>query len=929
MGGTRGIGHPDRITRTADVSEIRLRSSPPIPEPIHACAPAIALHHEAPRLMRHPARILIVATLLLVGLLSAFVISLAGSQSKTRSDTSTRFGERATISAALTGSLFVASSRVSEVENPKRFGTRRVSAGSLTAWTRARRNETAVLLDDAGRVLAASARTPLALLRTIQARPRYIRRALAGQAFALSNVLRFQGRPSAIEFAQSFMTPYGRRVLVTGFQPQLLSSFFAGYLRQVPNPGGHAYVLDANGVIVGAPTRDVKPWQHVGEPALTEALQRGHAGTFGTTYFASSPVQGTEWRLVLTAPESRLFAAVSGARKWLPWIIIAAFALASAVALVLLHRSMRSAADLHQSQERYALVVRGVNDGIWDRDFVTGGLYISSRWKEILGLPASVEDTTDEWLSRVHPDDRDTVADAFRAHLEGGTATLETEHRVLHNDGTWRWALVRGVATRDGKGQPTRMAGSMTDITAAKQAEEQLRQDALHDALTGLANRTLFLDRLMVSLAKGRRDEARRSAVLFLDLDRFKLINDSFSHAVGDELLVELGRRLTTILRPGDTIARGGPENTIARLGGDEFTILLDDVRSDEAAAGAAERILLALEQPFLLRNRQVFVSASVGIALSRPGTTPAEMMRNADLAMYEAKRRGKARWAIYNDALHEQVTTRLQVELALRDAIEERSLRVFYQPVIDLRTGAVTGFEALARWPEHLPPVTPDVFVPVAEETGLIDALGRLVLSSACARLSDWRKQGVVSEHVTMSINVSGSQLNDPNALIGDVSAALQASGLPPQALRLEITEGTIISEPERVHATLDALERIGVRAHIDDFGTGYSSLSFLHHFPGETLKIDRSFISSMHEDEGHFEIVRAIVSLAHSLTLKTVAEGIDDPDQLALLRGLGCEHGQGFLFARPLDAVNVPAFVAGWDGAAVVSPVPAPVTS
>jgi diguanylate cyclase (GGDEF)-like protein/PAS domain S-box-containing protein len=878
--------------------------------------------------MRSPARVLVVGALLLAGLLSAFVISLAGSQSKTRHDTSTRYGDRAKLSAALVGSLFVTSSRVSRAENPKRFGARRVRADDLTTWTRARRDETAVLLDGTGAVLAASSNTPAALVRTIRARPAYIRRALAGRPFALSNVLRFQGRPSAIEFAQSFMTRHGRRVLVTGFEPRLLSAFFGWYLHQVPNPGGHAYVLDANGIVVGAPTPDPEPWQRLGEARLMEALQRGPAGTFGATYFASSPVQGTEWRLVLTAPEARLFGSVSGARKWLPWIIIAAFALVSAVALFLLQRSMRSAADLQQSQERYTLVVRGANDGIWDRDLVTGSLYLSSRWKEILGLPIDVDETVDQWLSRVHPDDRVAVQEAFRAHLEGRTATLETEHRILHHDGSWRWTLVRGVATRDDEGRPTRMAGSMTDITAAKVAEEQLLRDARHDALTGLANRTLFLDRLEASLAEGADDVQRHCAVLFLDLDRFKLINDSFSHSVGDELLVELGRRLTAVLRPGDMIARGGPDSTIARLGGDEFTILLDAVHSADAAAQAAERILRDLERPFLLQGRRVFVSASIGIALSPPGTTAAEMMRSADLAMYEAKRQGKARWSVYNDTLHEEVTTRLQVELALRTAIEERSLRVFYQPVIDLQTGAVTGFEALARWPEHLPPVTPDVFIPVAEETGLIDGLGRLVLFSACAQLNDWRTQGVVGEDATMSVNVSGSQLSDPAVLIADVGAALRHCGLPPRALRLEITEGTIIREPERVHATLDALERIGVRAHIDDFGTGYSSLSFLHHFPGETLKIDRSFISSMHEDGGHFEIVRAIVSLAHSLTLKTVAEGIDDPDQLVLLRGLGCEHGQGFLFARPLEAAGVPAFVTGWDPT-VVLPASAPVSS
>jgi diguanylate cyclase (GGDEF)-like protein/PAS domain S-box-containing protein len=869
-----------------------------------------------------PVRVLIAAALLLAALLAVFSSLLLGFQHGATREVSSRFAERASLSASLTDGIFGSSAASSQVENAKRFGASPIPAKrTLTAWARRNRSQTVVILDGTGKVLAASAGTSPALTHVLEARPAYVRQVLARQPFALSNVTRFDGGAPVIEFAQRFVTPYGRRVIVTGFAPGLLYSFFGGYLRSVPNPHGNGYMLDANGVVVGGTAHDAKPGQPVSEPGLLAALRRGRQGTFGATYFARRSVGRTGWQVVLSAPKARVFASVTGSRKWLPWIIVWSFVMAGGVALVLLWRSMRNAAALQLSHERYALVVRGANDGIWDRDLLTDDLYVSPRWNEILGLPPDSQQSEDRWLSRVHPEDRPDLDAEFSAYLAGGTETFEHEHRTMHGDGEWRWTLARGVATRDADGRALRMAGSMTDTTLVHLAHEQLRQDALHDALTGLANRTLFLDRLTLSLARSVRDHTRRSAVLFLDLDRFKLINDSFSHSVGDELLVELGRRLTDVLRPGDTVARGGPEDTIARLGGDEFTILLDDVNSRDDAVAVTERVLLALQQPFLLGNRPLSISASVGIALSDVDITPAEMMRNADLAMYEAKRMGKARWALYTAALHEQVTQRLQVELTLRTAIEDETLRVFYQPVIDLQTGAVRGFEALARWPEHLPVVTPDEFIPVAEESGLIDGLWRLVLSRSCARMQDWRENGRVGSGATISVNLAGSQLNDPDTLLADVAAVLRETGLPAAALVLEITEGTIISEPEQVKATLDRLGQIGVRAHIDDFGTGYSSLSFLHHFPGEALKIDRSFVSSLHQDTSHYAIVRAIVSLARSLGLKTIAEGLDAPEQIALLRELGCDHGQGFLFARPLPGDDVEEFLAEWDCESVLA--------
>jgi diguanylate cyclase (GGDEF)-like protein/PAS domain S-box-containing protein len=722
---------------------------------------------------------------------------------------------------------------------------------------------------------------------------------------------------ATIQFALPFATPAGRRVLVSGFAPRLLYGLIAGYLAEIPNAGGgRAFVLDGLGSVVGAAGRSTVAGQPVAEPGLIAALGHGDAGGFARgRYFAASPVKNSPWRVVLTAPSRSLFASVSGASKWVPWILFAGFGLAATGAILLLGRVVRGAERLRDSQERYALAVGGANDGIWDRDFTADRVYFSPRWKAMLGhAEDEIRDLPEEWLARIHPADLATHREALDAHVRGETEHFESEHRMRHRDGTYRWFLTRGVAIRDRTGRPTRMAGSMSDITARKAAEEVLRQSALHDALTGLPNRTLFLDRLTLSLARSRREPEHRCAVLFLDLDRFKRINDGFSHAVGDELLVALGRRLTGILRAADTVARGGPDGMVARLGGDEFTILLEDLDSPDRARDVAGRIQRALEEPFRIRERELVVSASVGISMSRPGASALEMMRNADIAMYDAKRQGTARWSVFTDAMHSRVLGQVELETELRRIIEDARLRVFYQPVVDLATGSLIGFEALARWPEADVPVSPDRFIAIAEDTGLIADLGRFVLAEACEVLGDWRRRGIVEPGVTMSVNVSGRQLGDPGRIVGDVRAALEQSGLPPACLRLEITESTVISRPERVRSALTELAELGVRAEIDDFGTGYASLTFLQSFPGDTLKIDRSFIGTMHENAGHEAIVRAIVALAHNLDMHVVAEGIEDPAQHALLRSIGCGYGQGHLFARATEASELEPMLAAF---------------
>ena len=854
-----------------------------------------------------------VAALLTLAALAGLGTSLHSSQTKARQTIEDRFAERARLSGALMDSLFASSASASQSRNAQHFGGARVTAAQLGAEAKRGRLGSLVLLDGDANVIARSPNTPAAIVRALAAKPTFVRAALTGDHITLGDVTPGAGGKDTIQYAQPFSTPAGRRVLVSGIGPQVLYGFIAGYLAQIPEKtGGGAYLLDGRGALVAGPSSGLP----AAERGLPQAVRNVSQGAFGSgRWYAASRLKNSRWSIVLTAREKTLFASVTGEGRWVPWLLFAAFGLVAAAALLLVTRVVRSAAALHVSQERYALAVEGANDGLWDRDFVSGVTYFSPRWKDLLGYtPDEVGDDPDEWTARVHPDDVAGLVAAFDAHLRGDEPSFVSEHRMRHSDGEYRWFLTRGVAIRDRHGKPTRMAGSTSDITIRKSAEELLRRSALHDALTGLPNRALFLDRLACSLNRTAREPEHRCAVMFLDLDRFKRINDSFSHAVGDELLVALGRRLTAILRPDDTVARGGPDGFIARLGGDEFTILVDNLDAPGRATEIALRIQSALQEPFQVLDRELFVSTSIGIAVSDPAVTALELMRNADIAMYDAKRKGAGRWSVFTGQMHSHVLGQIELETELRAVIEERRLRVFYQPVVNLLTGELAGFEALARWPAGPDEVSPCRFIAIAEDTGLIADLGQLVLDEACERLSDWRRRGIVEPDMTMSVNVSGRQLSHPQRLVGDVEAALTRSGLPATCLCLEITESTVISRPERARVALEGLARLGVRAEIDDFGTGYASLTVLQSFSGDTLKIDRSFIGTMHENAGHGAIVRGIVALAHNLGMHVVAEGIEHPEQLVLLRSIGCEFGQGYLFARPMPADALEPTIVAW---------------
>jgi diguanylate cyclase (GGDEF)-like protein/PAS domain S-box-containing protein len=580
-----------------------------------------------------------------------------------------------------------------------------------------------------------------------------------------------------------------------------------------------------------------------------------------------------------------------------------------------LERSIRYAvrhhaaiSDLARSEERYALAVRAASDGIWDWDLGTGIVYFSPRWHAILGRPEQESEAAPEaWFELVHPDDVDRLRETVAAHLRGATAHLASEHRMRHAGGGWRWVLTRGLAIRGPNGGATRMAGSMSDITDRREAEHRLQHDALHDALTGLPNRALFMDRVEQLRSLSQREPGRTYAVLFLDVDRFKLVNDSLGHTVGDQLLVALAMRILRVLRPSDTVAR---------IGGDEFTVLLEETAGAEEATAVAERIQDALAVGFTIEGHELYVTASIGVALSSSAMQPDDLVRNADIAMYVGKRRGRGKRVVFDHSMHRRAVDRLAIENDLRSALEHSVLRVYFQPVIDLATGAVRGLEALSRWPASWRPMEPCEFIPVAEETGLIGPLGRYVLGEALSSLGNWRRHGAIAEDVCISVNVSPRQL-DEQLLADEIEAALALAGVPHAAVRLEITESTLMEDPEQIEALVSGVCAAGVGLHLDDFGTGYSSLAALQRFPVEALKIDRGFVASMTDDPGSDAIVRSTIALAHSLGLGVVAEGIETVEQLQRLRALGCELGQGYLISPPLAGADAQRWLARWSPA------------
>jgi diguanylate cyclase (GGDEF)-like protein/PAS domain S-box-containing protein len=567
---------------------------------------------------------------------------------------------------------------------------------------------------------------------------------------------------------------------------------------------------------------------------------------------------------------------------------------------------------LYESEQRLEGILCSIQDVVWSASATTlKVLYINLAAEKVFGRPASEFYANPVlWFKIVHPEDKKQVKHHRKMLLE--TGKTELEYRIVQPDGEVRWLYNRSQVVYDASGKPVRIDSIDTDITERKQAEELLQRNAFYDALTDLPNRALFMDRLDHALQRIKRHPNILFAVLFLDLDGFKLINDSLGHLMGDRLLQAFARRLSECLRPSDTLAR---------LGGDEFTILLEDIDTLKDAISVAQRILQSLALPFNLNGQQVFTNTSIGIALSTADYQRSdEILRDADTAMYRAKAQGKGCYAVFNPQMYQLAVSRLQLETDLRRAINHQEFQVFYQPIVWLATGQVTEFEALIRW-QHPQRglILPAEFIPIAEETGLIVPIGQWILKEACQQMKAWQDRFKHRITLKININLSGKQLREIH-FIEQIEQTLAETGLEASSLKLEITESLLIENVEVPTNLFVELRKRDIELCLDDFGTGYSSLSYLHRFPVSTIKIDRSFVSKMKPDNDRSEIVRAIVTLARILRMNAIAEGIETEEQLEQLKALGCEKGQGYFFSKPLSKEDAEALLLSAIGEKVI---------
>ena len=553
-------------------------------------------------------------------------------------------------------------------------------------------------------------------------------------------------------------------------------------------------------------------------------------------------------------------------------------------------------------------------------DHAAGMALISSdgQWHRVNGSLCQILGYTEQELLATHfqemtysDDLGDDLVHMYQL-LDGKIRIDQREKRFIHKLGHPIWVLQSASVARNAEGAPLHLILQIQDITERKRAEEQVHHAAFHDALTGLPNRTLLSDRLSLAQARAKRSKDYQFAVLFLDLDRFKLVNDSLGHNLGDQLLVELARRLEVCMRKTDTVAR---------LGGDEFGMLLDGIKDPYDAIHIAERIQEELLNPFELNGHEFLTTVSIGIAFSQTGYDgPEDILRDADIAMYRAKANGKARYEVFDVAMHALAVEMLMLERELRRAIERNEIRVHYQPIVSLADRKLVGFEALARWDSaELGLVSPVQFIPLAEEAGLVIPLGMLILTEACRQLHHWHCQFPTEPKPTISVNLSSKQFGQSN-LVEQIKETLKTTKLDPQCLHLEITESVIMEKAQEAAQMLSRLKTLGVKLSIDDFGTGYSSLSYLHSFPFDILKIDRAFVTRMGTDKDSTGIAETILILAEKLGKQVIAEGVETEEQLAHLRTSGCGYGQGYLFAKPMGPEAVEKLLSGQSSASGV---------
>jgi PAS domain S-box-containing protein len=580
-----------------------------------------------------------------------------------------------------------------------------------------------------------------------------------------------------------------------------------------------------------------------------------------------------------------------------------------------LQRMRRQLADRDRV---FQLITENAADMIAVIDGEGRRIYNSPSYEKVLGYTVQELRTTSP-LAQIHPEDLARVVQAAE-NARAGNAGGTLEYRIRHKNGSWRALESTASAIRNSNGEIAGLVVVNRDITERKRAEEMLAHNAFYDGLTNLANRTLLLDRVGRALAISRRHSDFVFAILCIDIDGFKVVNDCLGHAAGDVLLVQIAHRLTACLRPSDMVSRligseyeesMSGDTTLARTGGDEFVVVAEELRSPGDAMRIAERIQNKLAAPFEIDGHEIVVTGSIGIALSNNSSAePDGILRDAEIAMYRAKNAGKARWEVFNQAMHAGALKRLQLESDMRKAVDRGEFRVYYQPIVSLNDVRVVGFEALTRWQRPQGIVMPGDFIPIADETGIIVSINRQLLSEACRQLLVWQQAFPSDPPLFLSVNVSSREFAQAD-LASQIQRLINESGMDPRCVSLEITETIAMADAERSATVLAELRTVGVRLDIDDFGTGYSSLSRLQGFRVDTLKVDRTFVSRIDSDRETYEIVRIIVMLAHNLGLHVVAEGIETQAQLAMLRTLGCELGQGYLFSRPVDDKAIETFL------------------
>ncbi len=564
-------------------------------------------------------------------------------------------------------------------------------------------------------------------------------------------------------------------------------------------------------------------------------------------------------------------------------------------------RRKKAEEELASSEQRLALAFRGTRDGMWDWDLRRNEIFYSERWKTMLGLRESdVTSSPEEWFSRVHPDDLRDLRRTLSEHRKSQSAAeFSSEHRLRHADGAYQWVLCRAAVLRSPDGVAIRMAGCVTDVNRAKAS----------DPLTGLPNRLALHAHLQDLLDAYRKGTRASFAVCFVDLDRFKVVNDSMGHEAGDQLLIEVAHRLESAVRTGKRGISARPKDAIARLGGDEFAVVVENIDSTEQARLLGNRLIREIATGSrMVLGRELFTTASVGVVVAdKEYTTAHQIIRDADTAMYHAKGRGKNRCEIFDSAMHEDARLRLEIANDLQRALSRGEFEVWYQPKVDVALQRLVGFEALLRWNRPgRSPVSPSHFIPIAEESGLIVPIGMWVLEKACQATHQWHRQYPTEPPLGISVNLSVRQLRQPD-LVDSVAAILQRTGLLPSSLQLEVTESILIEDPESAVRTLNRIKELGVGLKIDDFGTGYSSLRQLADMPFDSLKIDRSFIENLCETGPGENMVRTIINLARNLGIEVIAEGVETASQFEKLAQLGCDHVQGYYFSAAVGPREV----------------------